>query len=484
MERLNEALQNLCRESGSTNTALARYAQIDRPTLVHILAGRRLPTPPALERLLLALQATPEQRRQILALYEDEKTDPVTRRQRACILEMLRQIFHTREGFESPYPEATSGTFVPRETVSHLNGERQIIWTLGSMLRRYCADAGTEPLMIPPGLGEKWLRALANLLVGLPGSGTIWQLSTFAKRSVGGDATVYNLKHLSMAVPFAHLENIRYEICFSYTQAYERVPGALLCAYLLFPDALFIISQSDRLATIIRDPEMVDNCRKQFTKDFRQAHSYLSVAAQEKNGARSIITCSSEIDRQQRPTWLLRREPSLLTTVDEEIVRDYVVLPEEEREELMQLIHGRLAEIAMTDLTCFCVEDGIREFAQTGRIREVPESIYRPLEPAVRYRMLDRLIRLSESGRHPIYLLNAPDLVPPPETYFTAAEGVGIYFYLYCGNEGFKILRFTEQGTNEAFCDFFRSLPNSSYCMSKEESLTILRRWRDTLPKA
>lgn len=483
MERLNEALQALCRESGATNTALARYAQIDRPTLVHILAGRRLPTPQALDRLLLALQATPSQRRQLLILYEYEKTDPVQRLQRSCILEMLQTVFHTREGYGRPYPEIPSEKFDGCKPICHLRGERQIVWALGSMLRRYCAENGTEPLMIPPGLGEKWLRILADLMVGVPGSGTIWQLSTFAKRTSGGEETVYNLRHLSMAVPFAHLENIRYEICFSYAQGYERVPGVLLSAYLLFPDALFVIGQNNRLATVIWDAEMVANCRKQFTEDFRQAHSYLSVAAQESIGARSIISHSSEIDRQQRPTWLLRREPSILITLDEEIVRDHVVLPEQGGEEMMALIHSRLAEIALGDMTCFCVEDGIREFAQTGRIREVPQSIYRPVEPAVRYKMLDRLIQLSESGRHPVYLLNASDLVPPPETYLTVAEGVGIYFYLFCGGENFKILRFTEQSTNEAFCDFFRALPDSPFCLSKEESLAILRHWRDTLPK-
>ncbi len=482
MERLNEALQALCRESGATNTALARYAQIDRPTLVHILAGRRLPTPQALERLLLALQATPAQQRQIRILYEYEKTDPIQRLQRSCILEMLRKIFHTREGYGKPYPEILSENCDNGEAVCHLEGERQIIWALGHLLRRYCAENGSAPLMIPPGLGEKWLRTMADLLVGIPGSGTIWQLSTFAKRTPGGEETVYNLKHLSTAVPFAHLENIHYEICFSYTQGYERVPGVLFSAYLLFPDALFVIGQNNRLATIIRDARMVENCRKQFAKDFRQAHSFLSVAPQEGVGARAMIEYNSEMDRQRRPTWLLRREPSILITLDEEIIRDHVVLPQEGREELMALIQSRLAEMALVKMTCFCVEDGIREFAQTGRIREIPQSIYRPLEPAVRYKMLDRLIQLSESGRHPVYLLNAPDLIPPPETYLTVAEGVGVYFYLLCGGEHFKILRFTEQGTNEAFCAFFRALPDSPFCLSKEDSLAVLRQWRDTLP--
>lgn len=482
MKQLHEYLQDLCREVGISNSELARRAKIDRPTLVHILAGRRTPTRENLEWLLLALEATPAQRREVLDRYELEKTDPALRRQRLCLTDALRQLFQLRE--DNPFAGVTpaaGGYILPEGEVCNLNSRGEIRRALYALLWNYSSGHDTQPLMIPPTLNMEWQRRTAEILAGMPGGGTVYQLSTFCKNATAESETLHNLDNISMALTFAHLPRVRYEAAFCYTQGHERIPGTLFAEYLLFPDCLLTFNSSGKRGAILRTPELLDILHRRYMQDFREAYAYLRMDTRKLDTVDTHLNIIANIPLEQNPIYMLRREPHLLDLLDDDLLEQFFT--DAYNTDPIRTLFSHLHERYNAPIICFFAEAGLRSFAMTGRISDLPDAIYRPFSPIERRMLLQRLLEKCEMGNIQLYFVDDDELVPPTDLYLTASLHGGIHFYQRPSpTDSFQLIRFTEPSTVDAFLDFLQNLPYSGLTSSRDDVLNALRGWIDRLP--
>ena len=71
MSQFSEYLKILVEESGSSVSALARAAGLNRPNLQNVMGGSRKPARGDVEKLLPHLRASAEQREKLLELLEE-----------------------------------------------------------------------------------------------------------------------------------------------------------------------------------------------------------------------------------------------------------------------------------------------------------------------------------------------------------------------------------------------------------------------------
>ena len=106
MSRFSEYLKTLVEESGSSVSALARAAGLNRPNLQNVIGGSRKPARGDMEKLLPHLRTSAEQREKLLELLEGELLgeDIVERRAYVqALLERMDQSFRA-----TPVPPSTA----------------------------------------------------------------------------------------------------------------------------------------------------------------------------------------------------------------------------------------------------------------------------------------------------------------------------------------------------------------------------------------
>lgn len=483
MDDLCVELQKLRDECGLNNVALARRAAMDRPTVVHILSGHRRPTAENLETLLHALEATPTQRRRLLELYEEEKTDPATRRQREAVKGLIQRVSRMHEENQEQHIVLVENPKLQQRLemeTAIFNGHMEIVAALQQLILRYCKNP-SGPLMIPPGLREEWLDLLPEILARAAGKGEIWHICTFIKRTAGRDETIHNLNNLAYAIPLACLTGWQYKTHFCYSISGEPLPAALFSSYILFPDSIFVIQRNGARAWMSHTPEIVEAARQAFEEDFNGAHSYLDVEIQDHDGAEAIMMNNSALDQQCRPTWYLCWNPQLIGLLDKkEFLANMTVPPEAQA--MAELIWRRVDEIAAVPATTYCLAEGVQDFVATGLVADIPASVYRPADLRQRCLLLDRLIEASKGEHAPHYLLSGKGLMPPRGFTLAVVEGVGVKICQLFANDAQSGLCRTyfcsEPSTTEAFCDYLKNLKNTGDVYSREESIAILQQMR------
>lgn len=141
------------------------------------------------------------------------------------------------------------------------------------------------------------------------------------------------------------------------------------------------------------------------------------------------------------------------------------------RDRLFQYIRCIEQTMSTSKMIFLFTENGIRRFADTGRISELPESVYYPLEYNDRLLLIRRLIKECESGRYQMLCQDAPIAENEVCLYSAVQDGYLLIPTLH-GDRIFIELR--ESGLLYAFRDYFENL-DRRYFYSPEEATSILK---------
>lgn len=140
----------------------------------------------------------------------------------------------------------------------------------------------------------------------------------------------------------------------------------------------------------------------------------------------------------------------------------------ERTEEYLMLSGERMAK---TNSTFLFSQVGIERFLRDGRLSELPESIYYPLEYRARLVLIRNLIKECESGKYRMLR----EEVPVAETDICLFSSPTDGYLLVPTTRGDRIfLEIRESGLLNTFLDYFKSLDDKSI-YSKEETVAILK---------
>lgn len=121
--------------------------------------------------------------------------------------------------------------------------------------------------------------------------------------------------------------------------------------------------------------------------------------------------------------------------------------------------------------TFLFTEEGIKHFISSGRISELPESVYYSLEYNDRLVLLRRLIKECERGRYQMLRADAPIVLINICLYSAVQEG----YMLLPSAQGDRIfLELQESGLLYAFRDYLEDV-SKNYVYTEEETIIILK---------
>lgn len=141
------------------------------------------------------------------------------------------------------------------------------------------------------------------------------------------------------------------------------------------------------------------------------------------------------------------------------------------REKVYEYVIGLKEKMKGLKTVFIFSETGITKFLKMGRISELPESIYAPLEYEDRVVLIKRLIKECESGRYRMLRAEIPVAETEVCLYSTACGG---HLMLPTVDGERIILELRETGLLNTFQDYFESLDSKCF-YSGEEAADVLK---------
>lgn len=470
MSRFSVYLKNLVEECGVSHAALARVSGLNRPNLQNILSGSRKPSKKDVESLLPYLRASAAQQAELMELLEGELMGADVVERRACVRNMLERL--NRSFLATPVPlqvwPAVPGSTKGAELIS---GDAAILNILASLLSEGNSLGGR--LVFFPGFPKHWLQRSLSILCGLDGEKLqIAQLVEFWKAPQAEAATA-NLNVLSDALPMLLSSRLDYGLWYTYTAHVERPHAGVIFPYcLLLPQAVFLLHRDGQQAMILRDPEflycwqegaqiMLDGAKPLFNRNLDTLN---------------ILNYYNEVDTQSHRFGFLEFQPCLVPYADAEIL-DRLILPQVPgREELIQAIltYGEL--LRQQPYTGIFYEEGLRLFAETGFIYDLPQNGSIPAPPDIRKTVLERLYNDCADSEKVLRIAKPQRLHLPQDVVIAVREYVGTHFTLPLESSGeYCNVQVAEATITEAFLDFITATAGSDSVYTKEKTLEKIK---------
>ncbi len=466
MSRFSVYLKNLVEESGVPHATLARAAGLNRPNLQNILSGSRKPSRKDVESLLPYLRASAAQQIELMELLEGELLGPDVVERRACVRTMLERLDQSFQATPVPrqvwpaVPGSTKGTEL-------ISGDAAILNMLASLLSEGNRLGGK--LVFFPSFPKHWLQRSLSILCGLDGERLqIAQLVEFWK-APRAESAAANLNTLSDTLPMLLSSQLDYGLWYTYTAHVELPHAGVLFPYcLLLPQAVFLLHRDGQQAMILRDPEFL-HCWQE------GAQAMLAGAKPLFNqnlDTLSILNYYNGVDTKSHRSGFIQFQPCLVPYADAEIL-DRLLLPGlSDRDDLIQAIltYGEL--LRQQPYTGIFYEGGLRLFAETGFIYDLPQNGSLPAPPDIRKTVLERLYQDCAEGTRIMRIAKPQRLRMPQDVMIAVREYVGTHFVLPLETSGeYCNVQVAEGTITEAFLDFITYAAKSGAVYPKEMTL-------------
>lgn len=127
------------------------------------------------------------------------------------------------------------------------------------------------------------------------------------------------------------------------------------------------------------------------------------------------------------------------------------------------------------DYTTYFTLEGIRDFWQTGRIRELPDEFYKPLEKEDRLYLLNMLYDIGQKYNYNSFLINKDTLQLTNRLVVSASDDSSISLIYHQPKKEAICFTLKEKSLTYSFFRFFEYLKGSDFIMSKNETLDVLK---------
>ena len=196
----------------------------------------------------------------------------------------------------------------------------------------------------------------------------------------------------------------------------------------------------------------------------------------------SILNYYNGVDTRPHRFGFLEFQPCFVPYADADIL-DRLILPQlPGREELIQAIltYGKL--LRQQSYTGLFYEDGLKLFAETGSVYDLPQNGSVPAPPDIRRTVLERLYKDCDEGVRILRIAKPQRLSMPQDVVIAVREYVGTHFTLPLEASGeYCNVQIEESTVTEAFLDFITAAADSESVYTKEITLKKIRKAIDTL---
>mgnify|MGYP001622951488 CR=1 FL=1 len=474
MSEFSDLLSLLIKSRNVNVSGLTGYCDLDRSTMYKIMNGKRNPSSPEqVRRISEFMNLNPLENRELMNAYQMTRIGWDVFYRRKNVLEFLLnfQNIHAKSSFYVPFSDYDSEAVLRSgDSAVPLSSRIQVSSAIHNLcLQALSASGGSLDIISQPEHLES-LDIAASLISGRSDLDIRHIICINNSRSLIRAQQDYNLQCLTKMIPFfgigcqyspyyyyddvnSHFNNLNFMPCIFLTRDSAVVCSSDLKEGILFQTASLVSLLQGRFDTLLKIAQPL----------ILSFHSSLEFHLREFPTALSSA----------KDTYSLSAEPCLVPCLTEVFLKKYLRRDIPAISDFVGSVENYVKFLSNVSFHNYFTRDGVRMFLKTGRMHEVPEEYYSPLEYADRIRLLRQLRSQLTDGRE-IRLLNTPLDRFPLNLHLFSAMDLG--YILFSGSEKqLSYLLLKEQNLLNAFYDFAASLEESDLLCSAGDTDAFLK---------
>ena len=478
MSILGDKLKQYIDESGYTVYRLSKLSGVNRTSIVRMLNSNRVPERENIERLFPFLKLTPAEKDNVWKLYETSACGEDVFYRREYVLNMLLSLFNSKV-IDSGHIPNKNDSLPDIDKKSILEGRyvTSAVETARLMSLLMQSERNINDICIFSPFTSEFTDNIIRLIfsMGIPDM-KIRHLVHFVKNpDKAGDVT-YNLKVLSKLLPYASMENARYESRYMYINT-PVTPDSMVPFpfYMIFGSYLVLISADFETAFFTSAQNIVNYYRSLFEKT-----STLSEPLVNSNSSlEAFIERYRNVSTPRVRRYSIELQPPLIDTADLKLLNKTALTDLMDFQEFLELYEKRtnLLHEDKKPVILFSL-NGLTDFAGTGRISTLPEQYFGPFPITDRIFLLEKLKLACMHDDKKIRMLNPISFPITNNAIFSLEKDKRVII----GDRDIKEIKYrqiylTEPTIVESITDFFdyvleHPIVYSDLIYSREDTLS------------
>lgn len=481
MSEFSLALKKVIRNQNTTILTLSKNSGVDRTSLQHMLTGKYLPASiEVVENILNAMILTPVQQKELIRLYYIARIgeDAYDRNL------LVKNIFESVDTLT--YPRLTipgmnyQHDFKIFAQTSSFSSSHEVKLIIKAVLEDESSkDNGYVKLMLQPDF-EFVMELMLILTNSCP------QLEAehiFCMYQDVHKAVNHQNLHSFKAILPLLIHGASYQPYIFYGNSAGCVSNASLFPFLIITsDKILSISYDLNQAILHQEKDIHAIYLNQFSRIKAISKPLIDKirSPMDMYHRYSILDMGMNSEKTQAAfTYTLFSQPCLLFFVGKEHLSRYMY-DNPEKENLIQMILHRNSSYLSRFMngyhfTTYFTEEGLDDFWSTGRIREIPNYFYAPIDPEDRLQIIRTFIDMTlDTACHPI-MINTGKFKLSRHMVVSAVDETSVILIYSHPRSGMMHFIFHEYMIASSFFHFIQNLSNSVLVYSEEESRKILK---------
>lgn len=479
ISRMDIKIQNLATASG-----------VDRSLIQKMIKGDRVPADKdMIERIILALMLTPRQAVELRNYYHIARIGEEVYLRHLLVKDVLECFGTVSNQTDSIFITTYSHTFMQSPNQSVFNGIQEINHLVKTITE---IEATKEDASLKIVIQPEYSFLIDHLsIIGSSHNNLIIEHIFCLQESIKEkDENRYNLGCIRNIAPLLtsgcnYNPNIYYDNVSSHINHTSIFPY-----FILTSEHVVAVSYDYTYAVLYQDASFL----KLYTTIYSNLKFYtipliekLPSPLETFNHYVKFESIQSKYNKDRTLSFTMFSQPCLMFFINQTMLDKYT-LDFPGRETLITMTNKRsmsyLSKIKSGyEYTSYFTLDGIKDFWETGRIREIPDNFYHPLEKEDRFQLLSMLYEAGSKYSYNCLLINKDTLRLTDYLVVTALDDSAIsMIYSHPGKEPI-CFTFKEKSLTYAFHCFFDYLKGSDLIVSKNDTLAVLKKQLDIYAK-
>lgn len=477
MSNFSEKCKELLAEKGYTVYQLSTDSNLDRTTVQRMITGKRLPSMDFITNFCDALALNPQEKEEVLHLFNIEKYGREIIDQRLLIKKIFEEV-HYFEGIQTSETNMFTFSEIPTDSAETLCYDNNPINNRNRIIQIVEHEYRTEDVPfiysnIPTSYTD-FFTALTYLAASYqPKKMDFYHLLSFYKNNPSSTAAIHNLSLLKIVLPFMQNKALNYMPYCNYTNSIiDRAQP--FPYYVITHSQTLWLSEDFKKIYCVNSHVHADFLQTTIKNMIEQNFSLFYSPAKPEEALNFYI---DSILNYGVPTHSLEYCPCFSLMQPRDLDFSKLIVPEFEiHEELRNPCAKMLNSIVEVplDYKLYCIDSGAEDFFQTGQLSGAISLITKAFPKNVRKTMVENFY--SNALTHPnVHVIDSTKFAFPKDLHIDVFSHRLVAIYTYKSLEDFSYIEIKDPIICNAILDFVESLEYSSMTMPRTDMLNFLK---------
>lgn len=453
---------------------LAQYCGVDRSNMYKIINGKRNPGSEELvQKIADFMRLTPTERRELLEAYEITITGYETYYRRKNVQDFISNFsMRKEETFDSsPYFSSTLDYSQFTDTLS-INGKTKLNHALYGILALESQKKDRHIKLLFQPDSDDFMDILASISKNKKNLKIDHIICLNNTDNITSDKRDYNLSCLQKIIPMYNTCLCDYTpFCYYDSINSHNSNFNLLSSLIITSEYAITFSPQLQYGILFTSKSTL----QKFCSIFDELKAETTPIVCKIDSIFTQFEYFNNLNLGEKAGYSFQQEPCVMPMVPLSFPEKYLVSTLPDRKNFVISVKEYIqqkSEILKTLSTHFIfTEEGIRNFLQTGRLSELPDSIYIPIEYSDRVLIMRNLIHACQNNNYVMLRPDAPIANSNLCIYVTVHNG---YLLFSSNTKDLVYLNLEEPSLLHAFYDYLSSLDESLFYPT-EETVKILK---------